>query len=224
MVRKTNKTLRLNYDVLLIVLRAASSKAGLARMMRTCRTFYQTGIPFLLEGKIAITGSRGLASFCEFMLADGERFHYLRSLKVRLAAGSQDEQLMEEFACVLRHSHALQDLHIVAPNARDEYGCISDAIVDMTALRALSVHEGFFNRSKPLSDVLQLSKSPIQDLEVAFDALRHPLYDPHPLDMLSGVSERLEILRVSNADIAAYDGFLFTRLKMLVSSAHSTLR
>ena len=73
--------MRLNFDVLLVILSLIEDRPVMAKLMRTCRTLQRAGVPYLLEGGINIRNSKGLASLCHFMLnKNPPRFLHLRHL------------------------------------------------------------------------------------------------------------------------------------------------
>ena len=187
----------LNYDVLIMVM-SFSDTGGIGRTMRTCRTLYITGVPYLLEGTIRIRSPRRLISFCRFMLRDPTyRFHHLRDLELFVAGTFRTPNAGTLIAELFERAQSLEFLKLLYPSFLSLDDRIPRAISTLTGLHSV-VLRGMTDEAQVMLSQLQ---SPLRALEIGFynDWADGPA-DPVPL--LSQFKDSLQRLHVTWVDFA----------------------
>lgn len=92
--------MRLNFDILLAVMPVAPLPV-VGRLMCTCRTLYQAGIPHALQGSISIASFKQLTSLYQFLCRDPHRSRYFGDLDVDNYFIKQGERWDESAAAIL---------------------------------------------------------------------------------------------------------------------------
>ncbi|KAI0070442.1 hypothetical protein K474DRAFT_1670071 [Panus rudis PR-1116 ss-1] len=149
----------LNMDVLVDIMRFTapkhSAKTTFLNMMKTCRTLYSAGLPFLLAHVDILLPDRStldnLASFCGFVELDkSHRCQFIQSILISLRGINEGPRTqlsqaqiktLERFSAILGCCHNLRSLTLPDSEAWLYYGsrCIPEALSTLACLRKLQL-------------------------------------------------------------------------------------
>lgn len=186
----------LNFDVLVVVMACSSGRSDIGRMMCTCRTLYQAGIPYLLTGKIHLLSRWKFLSFCCFMLCDATngRLRYLRSLKVGNLGRNIYGVAGTVAAALFQNAKYLESLELSNVDFFTYDKRIPQAISSYTSLRNMTLGTVSDNTSMMFLEM----RSPLKKLTVDFGRIYDWGYSPvDPLPRFKSFKDSLEEMRVS---------------------------
>ncbi|KIP04745.1 hypothetical protein PHLGIDRAFT_120432 [Phlebiopsis gigantea 11061_1 CR5-6] len=192
--------MRLNYDILFVIQGFLQDLPNTSRLMRTCWTLYDAGVPRLLrllKGRVSISKYYNLVSFCVFMLRRRHnRFQYLVELDISLDRDihpvNQDPRITNVITRMFKNASQLARLrlsHPYSPIATEE---ISSAIASLSSLHTITIND----MCAEALPILNKMKSPIRKAKISFDPdWAEDGGDPVPL--LQSLSDSLQYLDVS---------------------------
>ncbi|KIP04723.1 hypothetical protein PHLGIDRAFT_181774 [Phlebiopsis gigantea 11061_1 CR5-6] len=173
--------LRLNFDVLLVVLSLVEGRPNIGRMMRTCRTMHRAGVQHILYGNIRICDFEKFLSLCCFMLdKNPPRFRHLRHLDLDGwdATSATTSAILAVNDTILEFFQKAQYLEKLTLQFRD-----SDMLLGNTRIpQAISsltnlVDFTMYGMGREGCTMLNKLQSPLTTISVCFD-----LYDMNPSD------------------------------------------
>lgn len=206
--------MRINFDVLLVILSqfGSGNRQDIGRMMRTCRTLYRAGIPYILEGEVKIDNFPKFIPFCYFMArTDPLRYCYLRTLKVDCWGDIPPLDNEDLFATFFRKAKLLKDLTIYGADMLFKDERVPCAISALTNLRSLSVHDYML---EPYEKMITSIQSPLVKLHaVGNDSSEFQ----DPFHLYQHLAKTLESLRVEHVyfESAAYLDVQFLKVTSL---------
>ena len=160
--------MRLNYDVLIATM-AFSGRSDIWRLMCTCRTLYQAGVPNVLHGTVKISLLEQLTSLYEFLNHDPHRSRYFLSLDVKSYHLTHDTQYDAScttlVALLSSHAQHLSTISVTygVPLFADQH--LQHTLSTIHTLRNMKVH-GY---SKDLSSFFRQIQRPIEKLDISFE-------------------------------------------------------
>lgn len=116
--------MRLSYDVLVNTMAMILERRRILNLMKTCKTLYYIGMPYLLRDRINLNGThRQLRSFCDFIHCDvSRRGPLLRSLRISytpihphdpdIPSHEEETLLFQRFIQLLPHCSNLRYLEL----------------------------------------------------------------------------------------------------------------
>ena len=187
----------MNYDVLLNILDHSGNQPDFCRLMRTCRTLYEAGVPRLLRrvgGRISIHTRRNLYSFCAFMLRKNpSRFQHLLELDIHLERPFyKDARANNAVALMFKNASQLATLKLPNPDYLLADKVVHRAVASLSSVREVVLRDV----TDEVVSLLDSLKAPVRKVNIAFD--------PHwaedggdPIPLLKNFAGSLEELSAS---------------------------
>ena len=157
--------MRLDFDVLSVVMSHMLRRPDILSVMRTCKTVYAAGIPALLKRNVVFTKQQKLESFCDFILVDAPtRGKHIQGLEFFPSVGEiKDDGLVEKIVRVLKHASDLKRLvfqaaeNFVASNAK-----IAQAFASLKGVKELRIQDG----GAEIVKMLKTMQSPVEEINL----------------------------------------------------------
>lgn len=198
-------TMRVNYDVLFNIMDLSEAQSDFGRLMRTCWTLYEAGVPRLLRrlgGRISIYTRKALLSFCAFMLQkNSNRFQHLVALGIHLDRPFYKDACKNKFvALMFLNASRLETLKLSDPEYLLTDPAVPRAIASLTSLRELIIRDV----TNEVIPVLEKTRSLIRKVSISFD---HDFAKDggDPIPLLKNLAHSLEELDVSWVGLEAID-------------------
>ena len=187
-------TMRVDYDVLLNILDHSKDQPDFCRLMRTCWTLYEAGVPRLLRrlgGRISVYTCNSLITLCAFMIRKNpNRFQHLIELDINLERPFyKDARANKAIAFMFKRTSQLATLKLSRPEYLLADKVVLHAIASLSSLREV-VLRGIADEVVLL---LETIKSPIRKVSIDFD---HEWAEDggDPLPLLKNLADSLEEL------------------------------
>lgn len=139
----TNCPPTLDLDTLLHAMGLVEDRPTLLSLLRTCRTLYSAGSPYLLTYPLNLDSQGTALSFCTWMLSDSDtnserRFRHFRQLSFSMLFNDDDggRDSSNLFATLLRRATNLKDLSF--ETTTDFMDSVTQEF--LTALQSLDIH------------------------------------------------------------------------------------
>lgn len=183
--------MRLNLDILTVVVSHMIRRADMLAIMRTCKSVYAAGIPALLKRNVRFAKQDKLAFFCDFILADAPaRGKHIRELEFCKSLGKiKKAALCEKVAQVLEHATGLETLTLASCDdfvASDEK--IEQAFTQLKSVKDLTIREA----DATITEMVKQMQSPVEKVNITFIGMNDS--DHNPVSVLSAFQETLRTL------------------------------
>ena len=199
--RSAHPSMRLNYDILLVVMSLLRRKKDILRLACACRALYQAVIPYLLKGHVELKSQAHIVSFCHFMLRDRSRFRYLRSLS--FGDGNDDDlnEILDEeterlVPTMFKHASNLEVLLLDCDRfVSTESFC--RAIAELPSLSTFIVYLEDYECYRMFRGI----KAPVKSVHIIpRDNSPPPDEQPDAIYVVEPMKDSLEILHVTHFD------------------------
>ncbi|KAH8093922.1 hypothetical protein BXZ70DRAFT_1066558 [Cristinia sonorae] len=201
--RSGEHELKLQWDILLYLMQFLD-KPNMSRLMRTCKTLYEHGMPALIKSchlRMSAPDDEASHAFCSFLLKSSSRPLHLRELRItdrtprQMAAYTNGQRLAVVFAEVISQAMNLQVLHIsgfkamLAPDNTDHFRSV---VEHLTNLRVIQVSP----MDRLVLSVLEKIPSPLRKVILGPSGTAvepSPLPLLHYLQPFEGTLEEIEV-------------------------------
>ncbi|KIP09292.1 hypothetical protein PHLGIDRAFT_12078 [Phlebiopsis gigantea 11061_1 CR5-6] len=154
----------LNYDVLAIIM-SFCERGDTGSMMRSCRTLYGVGVPYLLYGTVKILSRARFISLCRFILHEpSHRSRYLRDLDLRFSGNFKTPDADRLVAGLFEHATSLEILRLAYQSFVPLGERVFRAISTLNSVRTLALRDAC-DQSYTL---LEWMRSPLSSVEMNF--------------------------------------------------------
>ena len=157
--------LKLNCDVLTLLVDILDDRKTLLSFMHTCRFTYAAGIQKLLSLPVSLSYKRDFASFCDFVLGHAEvRPSLIREISIDDASQVSTEHLLRRFLQVLELARNLQKFTMACGDNLSE-AAIAGALASNTSIKSVTIASPNANTIAALRRWV----SPVERAEVSLD-------------------------------------------------------
>lgn len=199
-------SMRLNFDILFIVMNHFWSTQDVQSLMMTCSTLYNYGVPRLFNARLRVT-KRNIVSFCAFMMRDLSRCKYIT--RMQFLFWRLPEPLGTQMTTILQHATELGEV-IIDATCLDIDPRIPAAVAALPSLEDVQIN-GFCT---DVGRIFKDARGPIKRVDA------EPLgNDGGPADIIevfSGVKATLERMIVGIASWEEHRDVVYPKLSWLV--------
>lgn len=180
---------RLNYDVLCVMLQNIGDRRTLSRLMRTCHELYTQGVPLLLDVDVVRLNLDNSESLDCYLKRDVARYKYLRRLQITMfLAGYMQQQPMDALATTVQRASNLAELSIDR-NALQLSPTLLNTVARLKTIEVLSIN----GVSTIMHNMLRAMQSPVRELKISIVSVAGYANLVPSLSRLSSTLEKLEI-------------------------------
>ncbi|KAI0789755.1 hypothetical protein C8Q75DRAFT_764776 [Abortiporus biennis] len=189
--------MNLDHDVLAVIMKDLKTRQTLLPLMKTCRTLYQTGLPYLLGLPLIFSVQPSHRKFNE----DFRRYirshpSYTEYIKVvSIYTYIEDECIFDLLSLILKDACRLESLGVNLDIKKETRAKLLAPHSSISSLRYLSLE----NVDEPERNMLKTFNAPLDGLLLTFAATIHDDNLLNPIPLLHNFSKSLRFLMTSFA-------------------------